>query len=110
MRLLFDANVAASLVQRLADLYPDSVHVKEIGLDAADDATVWTYADEHGLTIVSKDSDFRQLSFLKGAPPKVVWIRQGNCSTDEIENILRIRHAEMLTFGEESQAAFLIIG
>ena len=72
MRLPFDQNLAASLVQRLADVYPGSQHVRDVGLGAADDAGVWAYAAEHGLTIVSKDADFHQLSFLKGAPPKAV--------------------------------------
>jgi predicted nuclease of predicted toxin-antitoxin system len=33
---------------------------------------------------VSKDTDFHQRSFLFGGPPKVVWIRLGNCSTEDI--------------------------
>jgi predicted nuclease of predicted toxin-antitoxin system len=106
---LFDQNLAASLVQRLADLYPSSTHVGAVGLASADDAAVWTYAAEHGLTIVSKDADFHQLSFLKGAPPKAVWIRRGNCSTGDIEGILRGQHADLLRFEESADAAFLII-
>jgi predicted nuclease of predicted toxin-antitoxin system len=79
-----------------------------LGLASADDAVVWAYAAAHGLTIVSKDADFHQLSFLRGAPPKAVWIRRGNCSTDDIERILRGQQADLLTF-EEAEAAFLII-
>ncbi len=109
MRLLFDQNLAASLVQRLADLYPGSAHVRGVGLSSADDAAVWAYAAEHGLTIVSKDADFHQLSFLKGAPPKAVWIRRGNCSTHAIEGILRAHHAALVAFEEASDAAFLVI-
>lgn len=30
-----------------------------------------------GFAIVPKDADFRQLSFLYGSPPKVVWLRVG---------------------------------
>ena len=109
MRLLFDQNLAASLVQRLADLYPESTHVRAVGLASADDAAVWAYAAEHGLTIVSKDADFHQLSFLKGAPPKAVWIRRGNCSTRDIEGILRQHHVAILAFEEAADAAFLIL-
>jgi predicted nuclease of predicted toxin-antitoxin system len=109
VRLLFDQNLAASLVQRLADVYPGSQHVRDVGLGSADDAAVWAYPAEHGLTIVSKDADFHQLSFLKGAPPKAIWIRRGNCSTHDIEEILRARHAHIVGFDEASDAAFLII-
>jgi predicted nuclease of predicted toxin-antitoxin system len=38
---------------------------------------------------VTKDADFGDLSILRGFPPKVIWIRRGNCKTSEIESILR---------------------
>lgn len=96
-------------MQRLADVYPGSQHVRDFGLGSADDAAVWAYAAAHGLTIVSKDADFHQLSFLRGAPPKAVWIRRGNCSTRDIEEILRGRQADILGFDEAPDATFLII-
>jgi hypothetical protein len=57
MKLLFDENLSHKLVSRLADLFPDSVHVRDIGLKAGDDAAVWDYAKSNGLMIVSKDSE-----------------------------------------------------
>jgi predicted nuclease of predicted toxin-antitoxin system len=56
---------------------------------SATDVTVWEFARENGLAIVTKDSDLSELSILRGFPPSVVWIRRGNCSTREIETILR---------------------
>ena len=109
MRLLFDQNLSPRLDETLQDLYPESLHVRVVGLESADDAVVWQYAKEDDLTIVSKDSDFRQLSFTLGHPPKVVWIRRGNCSTSEIESILRNRHADLLTFSQDEQGAFLAL-
>jgi len=49
-----------------------------------DDDVVWEYAAKHGFMIVSKDADFHQWSFVHGHPPKVVWIRHGNCSTADV--------------------------
>jgi hypothetical protein len=40
-RLLLDQNLAPALARRLADLYPDSAHVREFGLATADDEAVW---------------------------------------------------------------------
>ena len=85
MKLLFDHNLSYKLVGRLADLFPDSEHVRNVNLHEADDRTVWEYARANGFAIVSKDEDFHQLSFLYGAPPKVVWVRLGNCTTADIE-------------------------
>ena len=58
-------------------------------MDTANGTEVWNYAAEHGYTSVSKDADFHQRSLVWGAPPKVVWIRQGNCSVSETANLLR---------------------
>lgn len=70
MKLLFDQNLSPRLPQLLADIYPASVHIREIGLRDAEDVLIWEYAKAHGFAVVSKDSDFQQRSLLTGAPPK----------------------------------------
>ena len=109
MKLLLDQNLSPRLVHTLGTVYPGTAHVREVGLQAADDDTVWTYAADHGFVIVSKDADFHQRSFVLGHPPKVVWIRRGNCSTVEIEGILRSRAAELVAFERNDQEAFLAL-
>ena len=109
MRLLFDQNLSDRLPSRLSDLYPDSIHVKSISLDKADDSAVWDYALAHGFTIVSKDSDFQMRSAIDGQPPKVIWIRSGNSSTDDIENILREFHDAVTDFGANASSPLLAI-
>ena len=89
MKLLFDHNLSPRLVQRLADFYPNSQHVFLLGMDQATDQQVWDYATQNDFTIVTRDSDYTDLSLIRGFPPKVIWIRRGNCSTQEIEQILR---------------------
>lgn len=110
VRLLFDQNLAPRLVAALVDLYPDCLHVATLGLAHAGDEEVWSRAAELGLVIVSKDADFHQMSFLRGHPPKVVWIRRGNCSTDEIADVLREHHADLERFAADPDAAFLVLG
>ena len=89
MKLLFDQNLSPKLVKRLEDLYPNSDHLDLLGLGSADDVLVWKHAQINDFVIVTKDADFADLSVLRGFPPKVVWIRRGNCSTTNIEEILR---------------------
>ena len=110
MKLLFDHNLSYKLVARLADLFPDSAHVRNVNLHEADDRMVWEYACANGFAIVSKDEDFHQLSFLYGAPPKVVWVRLGNCTTADIEQALRRNHTDLLHFEANEEGAFLIVG
>ena len=94
----------------LADVYPDSTHVRDIGLESADDQVIWAYARDTGLTRASKDADFRQRSFLYGAPPKVIWIRLGTCSTRDVEAILRTFYSDLHLFEQDIDASFLAIG
>ena len=89
MRLLLDQNLSHRLIKRLADLYPKSEHIHLVGLDRSDDGVVWDYAKEHGFYIVTQDEDYSELIRLRGAPPKVIWLRCGNTQTSEIERILR---------------------
>lgn len=109
MKLPFDQNLSPRLPHLLVDLYPDSLHVRSVGLREADDAEVWEYAKQHGFALASKDSDFQQRSFLYGAPPKVIWIRAGNCPVGTIEMLLRTHSAAIHTFGQDEAAALLIL-
>lgn len=107
MKLLFDENLSPKLAGLLADLFPDSVHVRDASLKAADDLVVWEYAKNNDLMIVSKDSDMHQRSFVFGYPPKVVWVRLGNCSTADVEKLLRKNFAAIKAFYEDDYASFL---
>lgn len=73
----------------------------------ATDAEIWDYATDQGFAVVSKDGDFRQVSFLRGAPPKFIWIRRGNCATADIAAMLRSSKAEILRFGADSESALM---
>jgi len=104
---LFDQNLSPLLVDLLGGVFPNSVHVQQIGLAEATDSEIWSHAVRKGLVIVTKDADFRQRSFLEGHPPKVIWIALGNCSTQSIENLMRTRKNDIETFLCDESASFL---
>ena len=70
MRFLYDQNLSYRLVADLEDLYPDSLHVRDIGMKESDDSDIWDYAAQNGYIIVSKDSDFHQQSGEEHHRPK----------------------------------------
>ncbi|HLZ21833.1 MAG TPA: DUF5615 family PIN-like protein [Ktedonobacterales bacterium] len=107
MKMLFDQNLSPRLVARLADLYPDTTHVSLVGLDRASDSAVWDYARTSGSIIITKDSDFSDMIVLRGFPPKVLWLRLGNCTTTDIEQTLRRAHAQITAFSTDSTAGIL---
>ena len=109
MKLLFDQNLSPRLARRLVDLYPDSAHVSEFGLGQAQDVEVWDHARHEDFLIVSKDSDFNDLSLLRGFPPKVVWIRRGNCTTQEIEEILRQNYDLVEALAQSAHVGILLL-
>jgi len=109
LKLHFDQNLSRKLPRRLGDIYPESQHVVEVGLEEADDSDIWQYAKEKGLTIVSKDTDFQQRSLLYGSPPKFIWLRVGNCSTADIEALLRRSSSIVHTFLVNLQETHLIL-
>jgi predicted nuclease of predicted toxin-antitoxin system len=109
VKLLFDENISHKLARALMDLFPDSVHPRNIGLKSRDDRAIWDYARDHDFIIVSKDSDFYQRSLLYGHPPKIIWIRRGNCSTKTIEIILRNHYDDIKSFDSDTQEAILIL-
>ena len=73
----------------MADLFPDSLHVRDVGMKTTDDPIVWYYAKDGDFMIVSKDADMHDLCLVFGNPPKVIWLRLGNCSTRLVEAALR---------------------
>jgi predicted nuclease of predicted toxin-antitoxin system len=107
--LLLDNNLSHRLVPLLADTFPGARRVKDYGLQTADDAAIWACAIEHGLSIASKDDDFRQRSLVQGHPPKVVWIRLGNVPTTRI--LLRLIEARpaITLFLSDKDASFMMI-
>jgi predicted nuclease of predicted toxin-antitoxin system len=80
LKLLIDNQLPIALARHLSKKGWPSVHVSDLGFDAASDETIWQYARQHDLILVSKDADFRRLSRLQGSiPPQVIWVRLGNC-------------------------------
>ena len=107
MKLLFDENLSYKLARRVEDLFPDSIHVRDVGLKSSEDPLVWDYAQNNDFMIVSKDTDMHDLSLVLGNPPKVIWIRIGNCSTSEVEDILRRDFDVIKLFYEDEDLSLL---
>lgn len=108
-RLLFDQNLSSRAARELEREFPGSRHVSRIKLGDNSDAAIWAFAKENGYCIVSKDSDFHQMSFLYGAPPKAIWVRMGNCSTSALIACIHSRQSEIAAFLDDVESAFLVL-
>ncbi len=109
MKLLFDENLSPRLARTLADEFPGSTHVRGVGLRGAEDWQIWDYARNEGFAIVSKDADFRERSYVEGAPPKIVWLDVGNAGAEAIERPLRRERERVERFAASEESSFLIL-
>ena len=108
MKLLFDQNISFRLVGKIIDIFPNSKQVRELGLEDTSDSEIFDYAKINDFTIVTFDSDFCGISVLKGFPPKIIWIRTGNLTTNNIELLLKNKSKLILEFLEENFACLEI--
>ena len=109
MRLLIDEPLSEKLTEFLQDLFPESLHVRSLGAGGAPDPMIWDLAINHDCLLLTKDEDFHRLSILYGAPPKVIWVRLGNCTTDDIEDLIRRHQQSIERFAAQDEATVLVL-
>jgi len=109
MKLLFDENLSPKLPRILSVDFPESMHVRDCGLKGFSDEDIWEYAQDKGFTIVSKDSDFYQRSLLYGHPPKLVWLRIGNCNRDILVALMIKYKEQIYLLGSNPYESILVI-
>lgn len=109
MKLLFDHNISPKLIGALAELFPGSNHVYRLDLDRSEDIEIRRFAAENEYIVVTKDADYSELHSLYGFPPKVIWIRRGNCSTSAIEQLLRNHFSDIEQLIADNESGILSI-
>jgi predicted nuclease of predicted toxin-antitoxin system len=88
MRLLFDQNISFRIIKKIENDFPEARQVRAIGLEGKSDRDIWIFCKENNYSIVTFDADFFDMSVLKGHPPKIIWIRSGNSSTQALAELL----------------------
>jgi predicted nuclease of predicted toxin-antitoxin system len=107
VKLLLDHNISHKLVARLADIFPGSTQTRLLNFGRTNDPQLWLFARTHGYVFVSKDRDVAELAILRGAPPKVIWLRMGNCTTKAVEQTLRSNIEAILDLAQDPQQVVL---
>ncbi len=110
MKLLFDQNISFKIKNALSEEFPESMHVSDIRMQTSTDTQIWEYAKANHLTIVTKDSDYFDLSMVLGSPPKVIWINVGNGSTLSLINVLKSNTKKIKEFIESTDSTCLKLG
>ncbi len=109
MKLLLDENLSSQIIRKIIDLYPESVHVKNLALKNTDDRVVWEYAKTNNFVIVSKDADFYQYNLLYADAPKLIYLWVANSLTVEIVEVLRDSFDTICQFKSSESASILVL-
>jgi predicted nuclease of predicted toxin-antitoxin system len=111
VNILLDQNISFRVTQLLSSTFGNVRQVKELGLVDASDLEIWNYAFKNNYTIITFDSDFIDLSNLKGSPPKIIWLRFGNSSNLKIANKLlsKTNIIDEFVLNDNPEIAFLEI-
>ena len=104
MKLLFDQNISFRILKSLPDEFNDSIHTSQAQLNGKRDIELWKFAKKNEFTIVSFDADFCDIANLKGHPPKIIWLRLGNSTTNEVLNKLITNLNLIKTFIESPES------
>lgn len=109
MKILFDQNISFRIIKIISEYFPEAAQIRFVGHENSSDIEIWEYAKNNGYSIVTFDSDFIDITNLKGFPPKIIWLRIGNTSTEEIATILIENRSRIKEFLENQELAFLEI-
>jgi len=109
VKLPLDQHLSRKLVPSLQTAFSGSSHVIHHGLDKRDDDAVWAFAKQHQFAIATKDEDFQVLSFVRGHPPKVVWIRSGNGPSKLVLDLLLRARLMLEEFEADADRSLLIL-
>jgi len=107
MKLLFDENLSYKLCSRLEDIFPHSVHVRTLDFEGMCDMELWNFAKKESFIIVTKDSDFNDISTIYGFPPHIIWIKVGNSTLKTMENILRTNYIKIKNIFKENKCGII---
>lgn len=95
MKLLLDQNISFRVANKLQADFLECSQVRELKLENKTDREIWNFAKTENYTIVTFDADFYDLVTLFGHPPKVIWLRMGNTSSDHLIEVLQ-SHSEII--------------
>lgn len=109
MKLLLDQNISYRLVKKLESVFPGIRQVGSLGLNNKSDRSIWDFAKKQEFIIVTFDSDFYDLSVTEGHPPKIIWVKSGNLTTDHLADLLAKKATQIQQFSEDKELSCLEI-
>lgn len=103
MKILVDQNISFRILPLIQSEFPETLHVKTLGLTDFNDFQIFQYARQHDfVAVLSLDEDFHLIQLEHGVPPKIIWLRTGNCSTAVLSEIILTNSNTIRLFLEDN--------
>ena len=104
MKFWIDAQLPPLLAEWLAAQFNvEAFSLRTLGLRDASDAVIFQAAQQQGIVIISKDSDFIELVSRYGPPPQLIWVTCGNVTNRQLQIVFNKTFAESLELLEAGQ-------
>lgn len=95
MKFWVDPQLPPALATWLAERFKvDALSLRDIGLRDAPDMEIFRAAQQAGIVVISKDSDFVELVSRYGTPPQLVWVTCGNVSNRSLMIVFEASFSE----------------
>jgi predicted nuclease of predicted toxin-antitoxin system len=109
VKLLLDHNLSPRLEAKLKEEFDSIVHVAWLDMSQAADISIWDHAKANDFIIVTKDKDFLERSSLMGHPPKIIHLRLGNCSVQDIVELLADQSSQIKAFNKQTSRSYMLL-
>ena len=104
MKFWIDAQLPPLLAEWMsAQFNVEAFSLRTLGLRDASDAVIFQAAQQQGIVIISKDSDFIELVSRYGPPPQLIWVTCGNVTNRQLQIVFNKTFAESLELLEAGQ-------
>lgn len=105
MKFWIDARLPPLLAEWLfAQFNVEAFSLRALGLHDAADAVIFQAAQQQGVVLISKDSDFVELLSRYGPPPQLIWVTCGNVTNRQLQTVFDKTFAESLELLSAGQA------
>jgi len=104
VKFWIDAQLPPLLAEWMsAQFNVEAFSLRTLGLRDASDAVIFQAAQQQGIVIISKDSDFIELVSRYGPPPQLIWVTCGNVTNRQLQIVFNKTFAESLELLEAGQ-------
>jgi predicted nuclease of predicted toxin-antitoxin system len=103
VKLLFDQNISFRIISKIINIFPEAAQVRQLNIENYSDIEIWDFAKNNDYTIITFDADFFDISSIKGHPPKIIWLRFGNTTTNYLAGIINSKKDIITDFISEQE-------